>query len=235
MSNIKSKNSSKIRAKKEPKNNIDNADNTQTKEVNTPQKELKKMTENIVELYDNSISSVSCLINTIYETLDNSKHEDDEIREQLRESLAKKLTLRKKDFDTLYSELIADLSQKNKFELKLKINEFLKEHCNSVALLKKQIAADKKIRIEEFKNLFSRIQSRQQERENEVKNMINDFRKQHKKMINNLKDFLSEDRNMRIKDLKNLMNEFKLEKQKRIEENKKRARRWREKTSLEMQ
>ncbi len=232
MSNTKNKNSNINKAKEDSKSEINKTDKIQTEENDSPQKELKRMTENIVELYDNSISSVSCLINNIYETLDNSQYEDDKIREQLRESLAKKLTLRKKDFDTLYSEVIADLSQKNKSELKLKINEFLKDHCNSVALLRKQIATDKKIRIEEFKDLFSRIQNRQKEREEEVRGMIENFREQHKKMITNLKDFLSEDRNMRIKDLKDLMNNFKLEKQKRIEENKKRARRWRKKANL---
>ena len=191
--------------------------------------ELKSLTENIVSLYDSGISTVGQIMNDLYSIMNSTEHEDGEIKEKLKEALARKLNLRKKDFEKIFSDLFIDTSDIQKAEIKKRIEGLIEEHRDSVALLKQQISDNKKLRLDEFKKLFSKIQKRQHERETEVKNMISDFQKQHNDMVKSLKKFLEEDKNMRVKDLKRMMTNFRRDREKRLEENKQRVRQWRTK------
>ena len=68
--------------------------------------DMRKLTEEIVSSYESRISAVCTIIDNTHQMLDDFREKRSAMSTQLRETLAKEDSLRKKDFDIMMKEIL---------------------------------------------------------------------------------------------------------------------------------
>jgi len=86
--------------------------------------QMKKMTEDLVETYCTHVTAISDLITESYEMMERYKEDREKIRKELRELLAAKNSLRRKDFDILIDDAMEPQFVREK-EVKEILHRFL--------------------------------------------------------------------------------------------------------------
>jgi len=194
--------------------------------------DIKSITEEVLSFYESSIDRVSSMVCNTHKFLDEFSKERTSANKDLEESFARQKSLRKKDFECLMNEALPFYEEKEN-QIKASLNLFLKEQKDLVFTIRKKMTSDEKVRIDEFRELLSDIQTQRNIRESEVCNMLMDFQQGYKNMSDTLKGMLLEERSVRIRDVRNMMKKFEREGNERKSEVKDRAKEW-EKKSKEM-
>jgi len=170
--------------------------------------DMKKLTKEVVFSYESRISEVGIIIDNTYRILEEFKTKRNEMRDQLKESLAKEGSLRKKDFDIMMKETLSRQDEREK-QVKDLLRNFLEEQKEVAQTIKKNLAEnlveDEKVRIDDFKKMLQDIQTSQKVGENEVNMMLKEFQKEHKEMVESLRTFLDKGEAIRIKDFKEMI------------------------------
>jgi len=149
------------------------------------------LSQEIINLYDRIVDRVVTLKEETRQTVKGFKEEQNELREKLKEKLAKGESLRKKDFDLLIKDIIEKRKQRVQDVARM-IEQFKTEEEEMAKGLRHLLANGEEVRIKDFKQMLAGIRARQEERKPEVEeltkaasyikeevaNMLGNFRKE---------------------------------------------------------
>ena len=166
--------------------------------------DIKRLTNEVVFSYESRISEVGIIIDNTYRILEEFKTKRNEMSNQLKENLAKKGSLRKKDFDSMMEEILSRQDEREK-QVKDLLRTFLEEQKEVAQTIKKNLAEGEKVRIDDFKKILQDIQTRQKARENKVSIALMTFQKEYKEVAESLHNLLNKGEAIRIKDFKEMV------------------------------
>ena len=182
---------------------------------------MKNMVDHIVSSYEARIQSVESLFDTTHQILQgfhdsflDPKQEREKLNVELRESLAQKRSLRRKDFDNMMQGIILTQNEGEK-EVRNLLNTYLSEQKEmaqdlrgNLEKFKDSLAKGEAQRVKEFQEMIKEILVKQDERKDEVTGRLKEFKKEQKMLASRLKELLAKGRDLRTKDLKRMLNEF---------------------------
>lgn len=180
-------------------------------------RDMKEIAREIVFSYESRISTVGAIIDNTHHILEDFKIKRDEMSNQLKETLAKGESLRKKDFDKMMKDILVPQEEREN-QVRDLLKTFLEEQKEMAQDLKKNLTGTEKIRIEDFKKLLADIQVRQKARENEVATDLKEFQKEYKEMAESLRSLLNKGETIRVKDFKEMLKNIRLRQVERVEE-----------------
>jgi len=166
--------------------------------------DMKRVAEEIVSSYQSRISTVATIIDDTHQILDDFKIKRNEISNQLKETLARGESLRKKDFDNMMKDILSYQDEREK-RVKELLKTFFEEQKEVAEIIKKSLTGAEKIRIDDFKKMLQDIQAKQRTRENEVSVMLKEFQTEYKEMAESLRSLLDKREAIRIRDFKDVM------------------------------
>jgi nucleoid DNA-binding protein len=179
--------------------------------------DMKRVAEEIVSSYQSSISTVAAIIDNTSQLLEDFKTQRNQMSNQLKETLAKEESLRKKDFDNMMGEILSHQDKREK-QVKELLKTFFEEQKEIAETIKKNLSEGQKVRINDFKKILQDIQARQKARENEVSTTLKEFQEDYKEMAESLRSLLNKGEAIRIKDFKEMLKEVRLRQAERKEE-----------------
>jgi flagellar biosynthesis chaperone FliJ len=179
--------------------------------------DMKRVAEEIVSSYQSRISTVATIIDNTHQILDDFKIKRNEISNQLKETLARGESLRKKDFDNMMKDILSHQDEKEK-QVKELLKTFFEEQKEVAEIIKKSLTGVEKIRIDDFKKMLQDIQAKQRTRENEVSVRLKEFQTEYKEMAESLRSLLDKREAIRIKDFKDVMGNIRSRQMERAKE-----------------
>jgi hypothetical protein len=196
---------------------------------------MKECIEDLISEYDARIKGFEILFDTTQQFIEGfqnsffeKKEERKKINLELRESLAKNNSLRKKDYDRMTSSIIS-MQNKKENEVKRLLTRYLNE--------RKELARTLRENLEEFKNALvegelQRVKEHQkfiwdiiselEEGKKKITTKLKEFQKEEHEMANELKKLLAKGKEVRIKDLQLMLTEFHEKHKERQADNEKR-------------
>jgi hypothetical protein len=165
--------------------------------------EMERLAKEVVSSYESRILEVGIIIDNTYRILEEFKTKRNEMSTELKETLAKEESLRKKDFDNMMGDILSHQEEREK-QVRDLLKAFLEEQKEIAEIIKKSLAEGEKIRINDFKKVLQDIQARHKAREKEVSMMLKEFQKEHEEMAESLRSLLDKGEAIRIKDFKEM-------------------------------
>ena len=179
--------------------------------------DMKRVAEELVSSYQSRIPTVATIIDNTHQLLEDFKTNRNEMSNQLKETLAKEESLRKKDFDNMMRDILSHQDEREK-QVKELLKTFFEEQKEIAEIIKKSLAEGEKIRIDDFKKSLKDIQARQKARENEVSTRLKEFQEEYKEMAESLRSLLNKGEAIRIKEFKEVMKNIRLRQIERAKE-----------------
>jgi DNA-binding ferritin-like protein (Dps family) len=190
---------------------------------------MKDIAENIIASYETRSRSIGSLFETTHQILEgfqnsflDTRQEREKINAQLRESLTKNESLRRKDFDHMMQGILSAQEERER-QVREGLNSYLAEQRemihtlgDNLAKFKDALAGGEAQRVKEFQSSIQEILAKQDERKNEVTSQLKEFQKQQQELARTLKELLAKGKELRIKDLKRMLGEFQVRRQERI-------------------
>jgi nucleoid DNA-binding protein len=170
--------------------------------------QMKMLGEEIISSYESRISEIADIVNSTYKILEEFKYKREEMSLEIKEQLARSESLRRKDFNIMMKEIIADQDQREK-EVKQELEEYIREQKELAATLKQVLAKGESVRLDEFKALMEGTRKKQSEREIKTKKMLQNFQKEQEELSLALKEMLAKGEALRIKDFKRMLRNIK--------------------------
>jgi len=183
--------------------------------------EMKNTIDHIVSSYEDRIQNIGNLFSTTHEILlgfqdsvIDKKQERERLNSELRESLAKNRSLRRKDFDSMMQGIILTQDNREK-EVRSLLSGYLNEQKEMAHNLRENLKKFRDClengevqRIKEFQRMVKEILINQEQRRGQVTSRLKEFRKEQKLLSSKLRDLLAKGRDLRIKDLKAMLKDF---------------------------
>ncbi len=190
---------------------------------------IKDIVNDVVSSYETRIQSIGAIFDTTHQILESfqdsfldTKEEREKVNAELRESLAKKESLRKKDFDHMMRDILSTQDARER-EVRNLLKGYLNEQKevaktlrDNLTKVKDALASAEAGRVKEFQALMNGTFARQDERKNEVTSKLKEFQKEQQEMSKRLKELLAKGRDLRIRDLKLMLKAFKSQHQERM-------------------
>jgi hypothetical protein len=178
-------------------------------------------TEEIISSYEERLQSMNSIFDNtqmvlgeFQESFSNTNHERETLKVQLRDTLAKNESLRKKDFDIMMNALLLSQDDRER-EVKSLLNSYLLEQKEMARQLKENLGTfkdglnkDNIVRINEFHGMLKDIMREQEERKAEVTGKLKMFQKEQGELSHTLGELLSKGKELRIRDLKTTLRQF---------------------------
>ncbi len=185
--------------------------------------------EAIIVSYEARIRSIEMffqatgqILRDFQDSLVNTKAERKKISDQLKESLAKNGSLRKKDFDRMM-EVISSHLDRNEKEIRELSQQYLQEQTRLIHQLREGLSdfkdaliAGQNDKLKELQKFIRKILNRQDENKNEVASRIKEFERGQQQTSEMLRDLLAKGEELRIQDFKAMLAEFKRQRAERI-------------------
>jgi hypothetical protein len=174
--------------------------------------------QNIESLFSASLQ----ILEGFQEAFLDTKQERDKINTQLRDTLARNESLRRKDFDNMMQGVLSIQDERAK-EVRNLLNSYLNEQKEIAQALKDNLGnfndsleRGEDGRVNESRALIKEILDRQEVRKKEVISRLEEFQKEQKALESRLKDLLANGREARIRDFKYMLKEFKAKDKERL-------------------
>lgn len=171
--------------------------------------------QNLQSIFDNTLQIIKDFQNSTIKT----KYEIDKTNTELRENLAKKQSLRKKDFDNMMNGFLLSYEENEGNEIKNLLNIYFKEQeeiagdlMENLIKVKEAIAKNDVQKVREFYGVIKKIVTSQEQRKNEVVFKLKEFQKEQKEVMERLRGFLAKGEELRIRDFKEMLDGFKKQK-----------------------
>lgn len=191
--------------------------------------DMKHIVENIVTSYDARIQSIESIFDTTHQLLEgfhgsflDTRQEREKLNAELRESLARNGSLRKKDFDNMMQGILSTQERREK-EVRNLLNIYVNEHKEMAQALRESLdkfkdflAKGETQRVREFQEMIKQILAKQDQRRKGVTSKLKEFQKEQQEMAKRLKDLLVKGGALRIKDLKSMLKDFKAQHKERV-------------------
>ena len=182
---------------------------------------MENIVDNIVSSYETRIQSIGALFDATHQvllgfqdSLLDTKQEREKLNAELRESLTKNESLRRKDFDNMMQDILLTQDEREK-EVRNLLSSYLHEQKEMAQDLRENLegfrdslAKGEAQRVKEFQEMIKEILVKQEERKDEVTFRLKEFKKEQKMLASRLKELLAKGRDLRTKDLKRMLNEF---------------------------
>lgn len=191
--------------------------------------------ENVIASYESRIQNVETLFETAHqifhglqESVLDTRQERAEINEQLRDTLAKNGSLRKKDFDSMISVISSHHDQEER-EVRDLSKNYLSEQTDLVHQLRERLkqfrdalAKGEAQRVKGFEIAIKEIFAEQERRKEEVIAKLKEFQKEQQETAKMLRNLSDKGRELRIRDLKSMLAEFQKQHKERVARQEKR-------------
>jgi uncharacterized coiled-coil DUF342 family protein len=180
--------------------NIITSYETRIQKIQTAFQSTENITESSHSLFDNVHNSINEL-----------KKERDVLNSKLCENLAKNGSVRKKDYNTIMSGILAVLNEKEKEAEKQFLNyiqaqkETAQTLKNSLLGIKDITAEDTNDKIITIKKQLSQISTTQEEEKEMVMKTFTDFQQMHNEMMNFLESLIKKGDQITIQDIKKII------------------------------
>ena len=164
---------------------------------------MKSVVDNILNSYETRVKVVGKVMQDTTALLRQLSREQEEMALQLRDTLARKESLRKRDFDYLLEDIVLKNLDKEK-----KVNEvlesFQKEEEEMVARLRNILTGTEKIKLDEFRSLSKEILERLDKKEKEAGDVLRSFHIEQEELVAGLRKLIEKGDQIRIKDFKTM-------------------------------
>jgi len=191
--------------------------------------EKENVLEIIISSYEARIQSVEAffeatgqIFQDFQESLLSTRAEREKINGQLRESLARNGSLRKKDFDRMISVISSHLDECEQ-EVRRLSQKYLREQTKLVQQLRQGLKDFKEAltkgqaqKVKELQELIKEILTKQDESKNEVTSKLKDFQQGQQQTYKMLRGLLAKGEELRIRDFKAMLAEFKKQRKERL-------------------
>ena len=159
--------------------------------------EMKNLTQDLITSYDARVDAIGTLIDDTYQILEDFKNKRVKLSAELKETLAKRESLRKKDFDRMTNGVLLNQEEKEK-EVKESLKNFLKEQKKQAgelkdAVIKGEAERTKKAEMEIEKGIA------------EIKGLLKDFCEQQEELTDRLRKLLTKGNDLKIRDFKDMI------------------------------
>jgi len=166
--------------------------------------DMKKLTLDIVSSYQSRVSTIGMIVNDTHQLLEDFRTRRNGMSNQLRETLARQGSLRKRDFDNMMKDILSCQDEREK-QVRDLLKTFFEEQKEIAEIVKKNLAAGEKIRIDDFRKILQDMQARQKARENEVSMTLKEFQKEYREVAESLRSLLDKEEVIRIKDFREML------------------------------
>ena len=159
--------------------------------------QMKNVAQDLIASYDSRVDAIGTIMDNTYQVLDDFKDKRAKLSTQLKETLAKRGSLRKKDFDRMINGILLSQEEKEK-EVKQSLRNFIKEQKKGAFELKDALT----------KGEVERIKKAQIGIENgiaEIKGLLKGFYEQQKELTEGLRKPLTKGNDLKIKDFKDMI------------------------------
>ena len=158
--------------------------------------QMRNVAQDLIASYDARVDAIGTVIDNTYQVLDDFKDKRAKLSAQLKETLAKRGSLRKKDFDRMINGILLGQEQKEK-EVKQNLKNFIKEQKKQACELKDALITGE---VERLKKAQTEIEKGIAE----VKGLLNGFYKEQKELTDHLTELLTKGKDLKIKDFKDM-------------------------------
>ncbi len=193
-----------------------------------PKIDIDRFFENIITSYEDRIQKIQTafqssekitesthnLFDNVHNSLNDLKKERDQLNSTLCETLAKNGSLRKKDYNTMMSDILGALDEKEK-EAARQFLSFIEAQKETAQSLKNSLlginditSADISEKISIIKEQLSQISQQQEIRKETVMKTFSDFQQLHNRMTGCLETLLEKGDKIQIKDIKSVKNQI---------------------------
>jgi len=155
----------------------------------------------VVASYEARVSSVEQIIEATHEMLETSRNQREAMRGQLRETLSRVASLRKRDFDGMMQGILARQEARER-AVKEAMRGYLTEQRALAEALKEALTGGEAEQIGAIKGLLERIAARREAREREIKTLLAEFQSKQTVMVQALGGLLSNGGSVRVKEFK---------------------------------
>ena len=171
--------------------------------------DIKRIVDDILNSYEKRVDVVGKVMNETTALLKRLSKEQAEMALQLRDTLAKKESLRKRDFDYLLEDVVLRNLDEEKKVKKL-LGDFQKEEKKMVAKFRNILTGTEKIKLSDFGLLSKKILERLDRREKEVSDVLRSFHIGQEELAGGLRKLVEKGDQIRTKDFKALTESLKL-------------------------
>ena len=159
--------------------------------------QMRNVAQDLIASYDARVDAIGTIMDNTYQVLDDFKDKRAKLSAELKDTLAKRGSLRKKDFDRMMNGILLNQEEKEK-EVKQSLKIFIKEQKKEAfelkdALIKGEVERMKKAQIE-IENGIA-----------EIKGLLKGFYEQQKELTEGLRKPLTKGNDLKIKDFKDMI------------------------------
>jgi hypothetical protein len=174
--------------------------------------EMVRLARELIASYEARVSSVEHIIEATHEMLDAFRSQREAMRIQLRETLARAASLRRRDFDAMMQGILVGQEERQE-RIKEAMRGYLSEHKATAQALKEALslrlgrtqaglANGEAKRIETVEELLGGIVARRQQREQEVTALLAEFQREQEEVARALGGLLSNGGSLKVKEFK---------------------------------
>jgi len=155
--------------------------------------QMRNVAQDLIASYDARVDAIGAIIDNTYQALDDFKDKRAKLSGELKETLAKRGSLRKKDFDRMMNGILLSQEEKEK-EVKQSLKNFIGEQKKEArelkdALTKGEVERIKKTQIGIEKGIA------------EIKGSLKDFCEQQETLTDQLRKLVTKGEDLKIKEL----------------------------------
>lgn len=165
--------------------------------------------DHILNSYETRVRVVGEMMKETTAVLKRLSEEQAEMALQLRDTLAKKESLRRRDFDSLLEDIVLRNVDKEKKVNKV-LESFGKEQGDVIARLRNILTGNEKIKLSDFRALSKGILERLDRREKEVSDLLRSFHIEQEEVAASLRKLVEKGQEVRTKDFKAMIESLKL-------------------------
>ena len=163
---------------------------------------MKSVVDNILNSYEERVKTVARVMQGTMALLDHLSREQAEMALQLRDTLAKKESLRKRDFDYLLEDIVLRNLDKEKKVKEQVLENFQKEEEEMVARFRGILTGAEKIKLSDFRSFSKEILERLDSREKEAGDVLRGFHIEQEELAAGLRKLVEKGDQIKIKDFK---------------------------------
>jgi len=163
--------------------------------------DLKALANSTLDSYEMRVRTVNALMDQSYHFFKDYQLELEEMREQLKDNLARAESLRKRDFDRMMRD-VTERRRSQEEEAKEVFKRFKEEETEMICRLRNIIISGNRSTLEDVEAIREDIVKRQKERENSIIRVLKRFQIEQEELKVALKRLLLKGEYVRIKDFK---------------------------------
>jgi ferritin len=162
---------------------------------------MGRLAREVIASFEARVSSVEQIIEATHEMLETFRSQREAVRAQLRETLARAASLRRRDFDAMMNWILAHQQEREK-RVKDSMREYLQEQRALASTMREALEKSEAGRTESVRELLGGITARREAREQEIRSLLAEFRRDQEETARALQALLSNGGSIKVKEFK---------------------------------